>query len=276
MLSDTAKCKLGSNTKSCTYRPSLILLQMPARLPNEIQDRTLDFLHNSKPALKASALVCRAWVPTSRYHLFSRIKLHALNADVFKNPHCTIRSCEHLEVCGSYGTSTAMTEVLQYLSTHLTPPSLILANWSYVLDNQMMTTFALFPSVERLWIRTVDIRDLQYLDNVLINVPNIRELRMTGCDLQEDGAYPLSFTSRLQSLEFSCCTVNRLLRYFRNIPTNVFAMRYLKRGDISAVGMYFSTLGNVLQEIRIEFSREQDYLSTRNITFHSAIFDSCA
>ena len=63
-------------------------------IPNEIQDRILDFLHDSKPALKACALVCKAWLPTSRYHLTPVIKLNSSTVDyiikIFKNPNCMI------------------------------------------------------------------------------------------------------------------------------------------------------------------------------------------
>jgi len=48
-------------------------------LPNEIQDRILDFLYDSNSDLKTCALVCRAWVPASRYHLFSKVELNCTN-----------------------------------------------------------------------------------------------------------------------------------------------------------------------------------------------------
>ncbi|KAI0824359.1 hypothetical protein BC628DRAFT_1379124 [Trametes gibbosa] len=39
-------------------------------LPGEITDAIIDHLHDSRPALHNCALVCRAWLPSSRHHLF--------------------------------------------------------------------------------------------------------------------------------------------------------------------------------------------------------------
>jgi hypothetical protein len=46
-----------------------------SRLPPELVDRIIDFLHNEPKALAACSLVARSWTPTSRYHRFSAIRL---------------------------------------------------------------------------------------------------------------------------------------------------------------------------------------------------------
>lgn len=46
-------------------------------LPPELTDTIIGFLHNDKPAVAACGLVCRAWVPASRYQLFRAIHLYA-------------------------------------------------------------------------------------------------------------------------------------------------------------------------------------------------------
>src|ERR1700722_8604956 len=42
----------------------------PMRLPPELIDYTIDYLHDSPSTLRACACVCRAWVAPSRFHLF--------------------------------------------------------------------------------------------------------------------------------------------------------------------------------------------------------------
>ena len=42
------------------------------RLPPELIDHTIDYLHDSPSTLRACARVCRAWVAPSRFHLFYR------------------------------------------------------------------------------------------------------------------------------------------------------------------------------------------------------------
>ncbi|EMD41158.1 hypothetical protein CERSUDRAFT_91918 [Gelatoporia subvermispora B] len=47
------------------------------RLPPETIDRIIDFLHDDPDALQDCGLVCRAWAPTTRYHLFNEVELRA-------------------------------------------------------------------------------------------------------------------------------------------------------------------------------------------------------
>src|ERR1700722_987152 len=122
-------------------------------IPNEIQDRILDFLHDSKPALKACALVCKAWLPTSRYHLAPVIKLwlNPFTVDslikIFKNPNCTIRSCTELIVQNWYIPERAdITEALQCLSTHLKPSTL--RRRIRGITHEMQSALAMSQSVE--------------------------------------------------------------------------------------------------------------------------------
>jgi hypothetical protein len=49
-------------------------------LPQELVDHIIDHLHDDPSALKKCAHVCRAWLPTSRFHFFSKISLKAASA----------------------------------------------------------------------------------------------------------------------------------------------------------------------------------------------------
>ena len=46
---------------------------MPPVIPQELFDIILDFLHNDVAALCSASLVCKSWLPASRFHLFSEI-----------------------------------------------------------------------------------------------------------------------------------------------------------------------------------------------------------
>lgn len=52
-------------------------------LPHELWDVILDHLHLDRPVLRTAALVCRSWVPTTRFHLF---------ADIALSPKCVARA----------------------------------------------------------------------------------------------------------------------------------------------------------------------------------------
>jgi ankyrin repeat protein len=41
------------------------------RLPNELQDMIIDFLHDDQDALRTCSLVCKSWIPSARLHRFT-------------------------------------------------------------------------------------------------------------------------------------------------------------------------------------------------------------
>ena len=49
----------------------------PVRLPQELVDAILDYLHDENKTMQSCALVCHAWLPSSRNHLFAKICLKA-------------------------------------------------------------------------------------------------------------------------------------------------------------------------------------------------------
>jgi hypothetical protein len=51
---------------------------MPPAIPQELSDIILDFLHDEVAVLCSAGLVCKSWLPTSRFHLFSKIKIRGL------------------------------------------------------------------------------------------------------------------------------------------------------------------------------------------------------
>ncbi|KAJ7774564.1 hypothetical protein DFH07DRAFT_103464 [Mycena maculata] len=51
--------------------------------PPELTDRVLDFLHSDVAALSACTLVCREWLPSARFHLFSQIALDSSDMESF-------------------------------------------------------------------------------------------------------------------------------------------------------------------------------------------------
>jgi hypothetical protein len=48
------------------------------QIPQEIIDQVIDHLYDDWETLRTCALVCRAWVPSSRYHLFGVVNIYAL------------------------------------------------------------------------------------------------------------------------------------------------------------------------------------------------------
>ena len=230
--------------------------------PNEIQDYILDLLQDSKPTLKACALVCRAWVPRSRYHLFSNITLQGRSARVFevllKNPNCTIQSCVHL---AAYLRDTSETMNVANILQCLSPSSFDIRYWSNG-NRQAFATFPPFPSIKRLEVGTGCFGDLAEL---FVTFPNLRELYM---NYSSPGPPQVNHCcsdifirpSQLRSLEFTSCEMDPLLRWFiekRIVPTNLLSIDDLAGDEAFIVGEYFSMFGDVLQEVRMGFVSDE-------------------
>ncbi|KAF8183324.1 hypothetical protein K438DRAFT_1144488 [Mycena galopus ATCC 62051] len=86
------------------YRPRVVvgifsrLPMSPSQfaLPPELWDAILDHLHHDRAALRAAALVCRIWVPTTRFYLFEDITL---------SPKCPARAaCLNALLMSPYAT----------------------------------------------------------------------------------------------------------------------------------------------------------------------------
>jgi hypothetical protein len=52
--------------------------------PGEIIDLIIDHLHGDQDSLQACSITCKQWLPSSRYHLFSRVLLSPFNVDKFR------------------------------------------------------------------------------------------------------------------------------------------------------------------------------------------------
>ncbi|PBK79477.1 hypothetical protein ARMGADRAFT_884869, partial [Armillaria gallica] len=51
--------------------------------PPELFDRFIDFLHHDKQALKVCSLVCRTWIPASRFHLLGCITVRPISPSFY-------------------------------------------------------------------------------------------------------------------------------------------------------------------------------------------------
>ena len=82
MASDTLMSLPNCNLQIETAAQPSIMTTMCSKtahtqheLPPELIDRVIDFLHDEPKALAACSLVASSWTTTSRYHLFSTVKL---------------------------------------------------------------------------------------------------------------------------------------------------------------------------------------------------------
>jgi hypothetical protein len=71
------------------------------QFPTELIDYTLDFLHSDKKTLRDCSLVCRNWLPVTRFHLFGTLYIDSSSVYSFielllPSPLPTIASHVHM------------------------------------------------------------------------------------------------------------------------------------------------------------------------------------
>ena len=73
-------------------------------LPPELWDRVIDHLHGDRKALRCTALVCKAWTPSSHFHLFSVMRIDRTTSfeirSLSETPHLAAQ-VRTLELAGS-------------------------------------------------------------------------------------------------------------------------------------------------------------------------------
>jgi hypothetical protein len=98
------------------------------RLPPELTDHIIDFLHSDRYALAKCALVHRSWIPTSRLHLCAVLNLTRRNTPTFisllRSNDSTIEKYAHKLRIGSW---MRFARLAPFLGRFLTLKSLVLS-----------------------------------------------------------------------------------------------------------------------------------------------------
>ncbi|SJL14129.1 uncharacterized protein ARMOST_17584 [Armillaria ostoyae] len=158
-------------------------------MPQELIDFTLDFLHDDIPTLRACSLVSRAFLPCSRYHIYSNVFIvHVRDLDIFREQYAgQVYQCQNLAALlehsphlaplvrrfGIHGKSW-MTNVLK--DTSLFPTIQSLRNLSH-LEFISSTTRGRFP-VETYSLFLAALRS-----------PSLKTLILKGINFQNDGRF---------------------------------------------------------------------------------------
>lgn len=176
-------------------------------IPIEIWERVMDHLCLDYQALVACSLVCRAWLPRSRFHLLSRAHLQS-RADVYRLAR-NLKSLDRLKnqrdnlyICGGpTGTARAPMPHLGTLATVLAhrPPRaeslcIWLACWRGIPDNTFLhlTTFI---TVTWLTLMSVTFPNVLTFGRLVYALPSLERLSCMDVSFEKKGP-PATFYSR--------------------------------------------------------------------------------
>ncbi len=180
-----------------------------SQLPNETWDTIIDFLHSDHPSLVVCSLVCRSWLPTSRYHLFERIVLRSQhNQQKFLRStsgmtlqNCTFGGYTHrLEMYGNCAKSPWVPDrttlfswdlceaIISQLPLFSAVTSLHLSgiNWDQMHDIVVPSVMSIFWNITELDLTDMLWEDPVCLIEFLVAFPMLEQLRICAGGLTTD------------------------------------------------------------------------------------------
>ena len=160
---------------------------MMARLPPELIDRIIDFLHDNKPTLAVCSLVCRNWVTTSRLHYINSLIIHPANVDrlvdLFRSPSCTISAVECLDIRGETDVGLNAFIAIEPWLSRLTIRRLILRNLQWTWSNPLSVAMSnWFERITHLQIEGMEFLDLTSFTRLIQSFHSLLTLKL-GYDL---------------------------------------------------------------------------------------------
>lgn len=172
-------------------------------LPPELFDKIIDFLHDDYFALKASSLVCRSWVKSSRYHLFRHVAFggngdrmpstglvgaplgncRRLYSVILKSPDIARYVTNLIIFEGPLDDFHCIRNLLKGLTSLQT---LSLYNNAVSLTHGLISIIASLPSVHELHLRDILILNSADLLHVFQSWKHLTHLHLTGLVLSID------------------------------------------------------------------------------------------
>ncbi|TCD60383.1 hypothetical protein EIP91_010248 [Steccherinum ochraceum] len=171
------------------------------RLPPELTDYAIDFLHDDIPALRAVALTSHTTLPSARYHLFYAASLHS-TADLARftslitsHPHLapyvqslTLSKATEATPAGRIPTVDTSSAWETTVATSTLPaqlPSLKTLHLNHFLSFWQPATFSIlsfsaFKTVQTLHVSDSSLRSFTEMRLLLAALPDVRALVLEG------------------------------------------------------------------------------------------------
>ncbi|KAJ7452386.1 hypothetical protein B0H11DRAFT_288820 [Mycena galericulata] len=234
--------------------------------PPEIVDLILDFLHTECTTLAACSLVCREWLPSARFHLFSQIDLDCNNIGSF---------FDDLDVVGTPSSS----RFLKFAATGLGNVTSLRIDGLNLSDAPGALPQA-FPNLESLSLKAFEADSFSVVATWLLALPSLRSLTLSG-DWDGDKAETLPISGptlpNLAHLDLDC-PLKVFLGWFLSLAvvpvTPSLVLRDIWEEESPTVHKYLAAAGDVLDTLMLVYPRKEyrclhltQITSLRTLTF---------
>jgi hypothetical protein len=175
---------------------------LTSRIAAELHDNIIDHLHTSKHALSTCSTVCKAWLPTCRYHLFSTVNLRPDFVEFVRgSSHAAITISPyicHVTLGGGWVREhqTEFNEVISFLLTleSVTELSLDIWSWDYITVEASTSLLdaraSLFRNLTRLTMTHIRFPSFDLLIQFISGFPMLQELSLHKVTWEAPGCSP--------------------------------------------------------------------------------------
>lgn len=163
---------------------------LTSRIAAELHDSIIDHLHSCKPALYSCSTVCKAWLPTCRYHLFSKVNLRPAFVEFLRSsPHTATAISPYISQVTLGGgwmreQQAEFNDVISFLLTLERVDELYLGTWSwdYVSTETTMSLLdaraSLFQNLTKLAMTHIRFPSFDFLIRFISGFPVLKELSL--------------------------------------------------------------------------------------------------
>jgi len=245
-------------------------------IPQELVDTIVDYLHADLHVLATCGIVCRAWLPSSRYHLFQCVFLNPQNTSKFSellsSPCSTIAtSVQFLEISNEVigRQNQSLYQWLEHSMIHLADltavKSLRIRNmvWSEVKPETKSILLCSFRILRELELWGVDFKTLTQLLDIACAFPSLERISVDDLGWVDPSFEPprspeRRLPSTLHTLHLGYCYKRDILHWIL-VHHPVPIIHHIHLGtvyqkDTNAIGQYLRFLGSALHTLRLGFS----------------------
>jgi len=231
-------------------------------IPLELVDIILDYAHNDLPLLTACSLVCRAWFPSARYHIFYSASLDAQNAPFFARlldaPLSTIpHFIRRIEAKDTYEGERWLSSLFPRLSVlpALTSVS-IASSFDTTFSEDTLSTLASFDTLVELKLTECAFEDFAQVQKLLCSLPVLERLH-----LEADWPEPRQITPTDESPSprltevYLRCEASHVLEWLmmapQVAPVSKLTLHGVDADDLPTLTRYLQALGPALTHLTI-------------------------
>src|ERR1700722_3210615 len=263
---------------------------LPSSFPAELSDAIIDYLHDDIHSLGTCALVCKRWLPSSRYHLFGRVTVSPKNVgklvELLQSPLSTIPQVSHMRMY-LIQSAKQFDDTLSSLSS-LTPlrsvHSLSLNQVILESTTKAIISQPAFGAVAELKLEEVRFGEFHHFVDFMSGFSLLETFVVKHLSWRMDthlSAVWWTTPSTLRVLDLDLCPVVGILKWLRLCPPippiHTVRFRGLTTPWLSGIQCFLREIGPSLQHLSLTYhSSHNERMTGNELCRHLDLSHNCA